>query len=237
MPLKVGVCLSLRWSIWRDMGADPWVVEALRLGYRLPFSSPPLSMVPPSIPSYFPSSIKGKALHGEVLSLFDKGAIELAPPSPGYYNCLFVVWKATGSWRPVIDLWLLNRFVQPTRFWMETSQSVLCALRRNDWMFSIDLKDAYLQVPVHPDSRRYLRFVENGQVFQFRALCFGLSTAPQVFTRVMAPVSAILHGMGFRILRYLDDWLVLTSSRVEALLARDKVLSFCHQLGIVHHWA
>ena len=33
------------------------------------------------------------------------------------------------------------------------------------------------------------RFVFDGREYQFKALCFGLSTAPQVFTRVMAPVS------------------------------------------------
>ena len=49
-------------------------------------------------------------------------------------------------------------------------------------------------------------------VYQFRALCFGLSSAPQVFTRVMAPVSSIMHHHGFRLLRYLDDWLVLGST-------------------------
>ena len=202
--------------------------EELRSGYRIPFSSPPpLSAVLLPLPSYSPSSIKGKGLHGEVLSLISKGAVELAPPPPGYYSRLFVVWKATGSWKPVIDLSLLNRFVLPTRFKMETNQSVLRTVRRNDWMFSIILKDAYLQVPVHPDSRRFLRFVADGQVYQFKALCFGLSTAPQVFTRVMGPVSVILHDMGVRILRYLD------SSRVEALWARDKVLDLCRQLGIV----
>ena len=65
-------------------------------------------------------------------------------------------------------------------------------------MVSIDLKDTYLQIPVHLDSHKYLRFVTLNQVFQFKALCFGLSTPPQVFTRVMAPVSAILHCLGVR---------------------------------------
>ena len=36
-----------------------------------------------------------------------------------------------------------------------------------------------------------------GKVFQFLALCLGLSTAPQVFTRVMAPVWSFLHSLGF----------------------------------------
>ena len=66
-------------------------------------------------------------------------------------------------------------------------------------------KDAYLQVPMHPESRKFLRFMAFGKVYQFKVLCFGLSTAPQVFMRVMAPVSAILHSLGIRLQRYLDD--------------------------------
>ena len=70
-------------------------------GVEVGVSHPVLITSPSLSGSYSPSSIKWKALHGEVLSLISKGAVELAPPSPGYYSCLFVVWKATGSWRPV----------------------------------------------------------------------------------------------------------------------------------------
>ena len=57
------------------------MVEVLRTGYHIPFSSPPpLSAVLAPVPSYSLSSIKGKALHREVLSLISKGAVELAPP-------------------------------------------------------------------------------------------------------------------------------------------------------------
>ena len=71
------------------------------------------------------------------------------------------------------------------------------------------------------------------QVFQLRALCFGPSTALQVFTRVMGPVSLIMHCYGFRILRYLDDWLVLGSSFWEIVRARDFLLWLCRELGIL----
>ena len=207
----------------------------LREGYCLPFlSAPPLSNVPVPLPSYSPSSIKGAALEEVTLGLIAKGAVELVPlPSPGFYSRLFVVWKTSGSWRPVIDLSHLNRFVDVSHFQMETIQSVLLSVRQGDWMASIDLKEAYLQVPVHPASRHFLRFVFRGQVYQFKALCFGLSTAPQVFTRVMAPVSAILHSLGIRMRRYLDDWLVQSSSRESLLRDLQTVLSLCHELGIV----
>ena len=210
-------------------------MEVLREGYNIPFlRPPPLSAEPIPMPSYAPTSIKGAALEEVTLALIAKGAVELAPlPSPGFYSRLFVVWKTSGSWRPVIDLSLLNHFVDVSHFRMETIQSVLLSVRQGDWMASIDLREAYLQVPVHPESRRFLRFVAHGRGYQFTAPCFGLSTAPQVFTQVMAPVSAILHSLGIRMRRYLDDWLVQASSREDLLRDLGVVLSLCRELGIV----
>ena len=189
------------------------------MGYCLPFlSDPPLSNVPIPMPSYSPTSIKGAALEEVTLGRIAKSAVELAPlPSPGFYSHLFVVWKPSGSWRPVIDLSHLNCFVDVSPFQMETIQSVLLSVCQGDWMASIDLKEAYLQVKVPPASSHFLRFLFQDTVYQLKALCFGLSTAPQVFTRVMAPVSAILHSMGIRMRRHLDDWLVQSASR-ESLL-------------------
>ena len=129
-----------------------------------------------------------------------------------FYSRLFVVWKTSGSWRPVINLSLLNHFVDVSHFRMETIQSVLLSVRQGDWMASIDFREAYLQVAVHPESCRFLR---------------------QVFTRVMAPVSAILHSLGIRMHRYLDDWLVQASSREDLPLDLGVVLSLCRKLGIV----
>ena len=212
---------------------DAWVVEALRVGYRIPFDRrPPLSERPLSLPAYSPQSIKGVALTQELQNLLRKGAVEPAPQSPGFYSRLFLVQKASGSWRPIIDLSTLNDYITSSHFHMETPQSVLRSIRPGDWMISLDLQDAYLQVPVHHDSRRYLRFVVAGKSYQFRVLCFGLTTAPQVFTRIMATVSAILHRYGVRMLRYLDDWLILASTELACLQSRDRLLSICTELGI-----
>ena len=189
------------------------MVEVLREGYAIPFHMPPpLSPTAIILDSYSPQSVKGRALDEEIQVLRCKGVVEPAPPTPGFFSCMFVVTKATGSWRPIIDLSTLNLDVERTPFRMETSQTVLRTVRRNDWVVSIGLKDAYLQIPIHPASRRFLRFTAGGKTWQFRVLCFGLSTAPQVFTRVMAPVSGFLHQLGIRMLRYLDNWLILASS-------------------------
>ena len=85
-------------------------MEVLRLGYRIPFLSVPLLPEEPiPIVSYSPSSFRGIALEQEILSLVENGAVEVAPlPSPGFYSRVFLVMEASGSWRPIIDLSILN---------------------------------------------------------------------------------------------------------------------------------
>ena len=89
---------------------------------------------------------------------------------------------------------------------------------------------------MHPESRKFLRFMVGGKVYQFKVLYLGLATAPQVFTRVMAPVSAILQSTRVRLRRHLDDWLIQASSREQGLLALETVLQLCESLGIVVNW-
>ena len=236
LPVRVGGCLAPHWRQWQAVGAETWVVTVLRDGYRVPFkdSPPPLSRTPVSFPTYRAGSPRAQALRQEVEGMLAKGALEIArDPGPGFYSRLFLVEKASGGWRPVIDLSHLNDFVQLTPFKMETVASVLLSVREGDFLASLNLKDAYFQIPIRGSSRKLLRFMSEGTVYQFRALCFGLSTAPQVFTRVFAAVSAWAHSPGIRLLRYLDDWLVLSSSEKKAKQAVQSLLSLCHTLGIV----
>lgn len=183
------------------------MVKVIKEGYAIPFHNPPpLSLVPMEFPSYLGNPEKFHLLELEVQSLLEKEAIEeVTDRSQGFYNRLFLVEKSSGGWRPVLDVSKLNKFVILTKFSMEDTQSVLASIHRDDWMISVDMRDAYFHIPIHPTSRKYLRFVFDGRVFQFRALCFGLSTAPQVFTRTLAPVARWAHLADIRMLLYLDD--------------------------------
>ena len=116
---------------------------------------------------------------------------------------------------------------------METASSVLLSVIKGDFLASIALKDAYFQIPVHTSSRKWLRFVSDGTVHQFKVLCFGLSTALQVFTRVFTTVSAWARARGVRLLLYLDDWLVLASTEARARQHVRDLLSLCTSLGVV----
>ena len=112
---------------------------------------------------------------------------------------------------------------------METISSVLGLIRKGDYMFSINLKDAYFQIPFHPGSQPYLRIELGEKVYQFNALCISLSTGPQV----LASVFALVFEVGSQDLCYCDDWLVI-SELVSLLLQRnEQPLQRCKDLVIV----
>ena len=75
--------------------------------------------------------------------MLQKGAMEIVnQPGLGPYSHLFLMEKATGGWRLIIDLSALDSFVTLTKFRMEMVASVLGSIQKRDWMFLIDLKDA-----------------------------------------------------------------------------------------------
>ena len=116
--------------------------------------------------------------------------------------------KSFRGWRLVIDLKNLNAHIHAPHFRMFTTSSVLSSVEKGDYTFKIDLQDAYFHVPIHPSSRKYLRFAFENRVYQFQVLPFGLNTAPQVFTRLGHTVTAYLHRQGISVMPYLDDWLI-----------------------------
>ena len=82
-------------------------------------------------------------------------------------------------------------------------------INKGDYMINIDFTDAYLTVPIHPNSQQFLRFLWQGQSYQFVTMPFGLNVAPRVFTKLMKPVIAWLRGQGVRMIIFLNDILVL----------------------------
>ena len=172
-------------------------------------------------------------LQQAVDALLMKGAIERVTNvrSLGFYSRLFLVPKKTGDLRPVIDLSTLNRHMVVPHFKMETQGSVRSAIRSQEWAVSIDIRDAYLHVPMHQAVRKYLRFVVNKKVYQFTCLPFGLSTSPREFTKLLRPVVSLLRQQGVKLHIYLDDWLIRADTPEEAQLHSQTTIKVLQFLG------
>ena len=157
----------------------------------------------------------------------------MPPDSPGFYSNVFLVRKASGGWRPVIDLKNLNAHIHAPHFHMFTTSSVLSSVVKGDYAFKIDLQDAYFHVPIHPDSRKYLRFAFENRVYQFQVLPFGLNTSPQVFTRLGHTVTAYLHRQGVSVIPYLDDRFIHHPDRQVLLRHQAQLINTLDLVGFI----
>ena len=86
-------------------------------------------------------------------------------------------------------------------------------LQAQDRMVKLYLKDAYLQVPIHPDHQYLLTFQWERRSYMFKCLPFGFSSAPRVFSKLLKPVVVFLMQIGCRLIIYLDDELMLHQNR------------------------
>ena len=218
---------------WQANNCSSNVLNIITNGYVLPFLSKPNLVRFPLIISEYKALPKDQALANCIQSLLSKNAIERVEnvKSLGFYSRLFLVPKPHQRWRPVIDLSRLNTFLHVEKFKMETPESIRTSLIPGEWVASIDLSDAYLHIPIHPHSRKYLRFCHRSQVFQFTSLPFGLATAPQVFTMIVKEVKLMALCRGLRLHQYLDDWLIRSHSREEALVNTQAVVDLTQSLG------
>ena len=167
-------------------------------------------------------------LQQAVDALLMKGAIERVTNmrSLGFYSRLFLVPKKTGDLRPVIDLSTLNRHMV-----VPHEGSVRSAIRSQEWAVSIDIRDAYLHVPMHQAVRKYLHFMVNKKVYQFTCLPFGLATSPREFTKLLRPVVSLLRQQGVKLHVYLDDWLIRADTPEEAQLHSQTIFKVLQFLG------
>ena len=196
---------------WEKLTQSPWVLEAVS-GYRLELFSSPRQVGAPA--TLHMDNLRGEALASELKALREKRAVEpVDDVRESFISPMFVVPKGDGAWRPVINLRSLNQHVTPHHFKMEGIRVVKGLIQKGDWMVKLDLKDAYLSVPIHPQHRKFLRFKWEDQLWQFSSLPFGLSSAPYVFTKLLKPVVTVLRKLGIRCVLYLDDMLIMAQSK------------------------
>lgn len=201
--LKTAGKLKFFISKWENLTQDPWILSAVK-GYKLEFDENPFQKVIPN-PIRF-NEDECKLIDSEVSDLLEKGAIKETVHEQGeFISNIFLVKKKNGKFRPVINLKHLNQFVTYHHFKQETLDVILKGISRNSFFTSLDLTDAYFSIPIHESDRKYLKFVWKDKLYAFQCLCFGISCAPLVFTKVVKVVFSHIRSMGIDSYFYIDD--------------------------------
>ena len=89
---------------------------------------------------------------------------------------------------------------------------IVCIMRlgKESLIVNMDIKQAYCNVPIHPDDHLLLGMKWQDQVFVDKALPFGLRSAPLIFTALADCLQWIMQRRGADpLFHYLDDFLTV----------------------------
>jgi hypothetical protein len=158
--------------------------------------------------------------------LLEAGAIRLSPQRPAVVSPLGVVPKphSKDKLRLIVNMRYVNQAMVVPKFRMETLSSLSELLRAQDFMVSFDLKSGFWHIPLAPEAQQYVAFSWRGKFYCFCRLPFGLASSPWAFTKVLRQLVKYWRSRGIRLLPYLDDFLFMAISFVEASELAARVL-------------
>ena len=96
----------------------------------------------------------------------------------------------------ILSLKQLNSFVTYEQFKMKSLNDVLSMVKPNVWMASVDLKDTFYTMAVHPEYQKYFKFRWAEKFFQFCGMSNGFGPAMKIFTKTLKPPFSILRQNG-----------------------------------------
>ena len=223
---------------WECIDASPFVINIIKYGYKIQFVEPPPLVIAPKPFSLHLPPDQQKILDQELNEFLINNVIRPADiNTPGYYSPVFLREKPRHNlsdpvkYRVIIDLSSLNHYVVKKHFKMESTNSIRNILNVGDHFFTLDLTMAYNTIPMHQSSTKYLRFWWNNTAYEFTALCFGLTSAPWLFSLVMAEMSKYLHKHGISCIFYLDDLLFKDLDYHVLQINHPHIILFIQSLG------
>ena len=113
------------------------------------------------------------------------------------------------KYRLCIDFRKVNLITKTDSYPLPNTQDALDSLGQCSYFSIMDLRSAFLQVPLLPDDREKTAFSIRSGLYQFTTLPFGLKNSPSVFQRLMGQV---LQGLGEFCMAYLDDIIVFSKT-------------------------
>ena len=161
---------------------------------------------PPPVPYAYRPLVKE-----ELERLVQEGVITPVDVAEYTTTPLFVVPKSNGRVRDCGDFKVsVNPHLNVQQYFMPTCDEVFQKLAGGQCFTKLDLADAYLQLEMGEESRRYLVFTTHKRLYRVNRLAFGLACAPAIFQSIIEQVLvAVPHTQ-----QYLDD-IVVTGATAE----------------------
>lgn len=129
----------------------------------------------------------------------------------GWVSPTVAILKDNGEIRLCNDMRMANKAIIREKYPLPTIEDLLPLLGRAKIFSKLDVKQAYHQVEIAPESRDVTTFITKRGLFRYKRLVFGISSAPEIFQRIFEQILSGCEG----VFNFLDDILIWGESREE----------------------
>ena len=116
---------------------------------------------------------------------------------------------------------------------MESINHIIDIVRPNVYMASIDLKDAFYSIPIHPEHKKYLKFAVLSKIYQYTCMPNGYGPAMRIFTKVTKVPFSHLRSKGF--VSFVDDSYLPVNTYKARLHYIENTIELLQNLGFTIH--
>ena len=134
----------------------------------------------------------------------------------------------------ILNLNNFNKFICYRHFKMKSIQNVLNVIKKDAFMASIDLKDAFYFVPVTAHHQKYLKRFAN-EYLKFTCMPNGYGSAMRIFTKITKVPFSVLRMQGHTSVVYVDDSYLQGDSNESCLKNVNDAISMLRSLGFTIH--
>ena len=116
----------------------------MKYGLKMEFKNKAQLVNLPKIPHY---TEEKSIINLEINSLLKKGVItKCQKGEDDFISTVFIRKKMDGTFRTILKLKYLNEFVEYKHFKMKSLEDVFKIIKKDVWMASVDLKDAFFTI-------------------------------------------------------------------------------------------
>jgi hypothetical protein len=219
--------MPLSFKKWEEQVKNPVILQWVKDGANIPFSRLP----PPSRSRNRPMTREQEIfVSTEIQKLLQTGKIK-ETSSATCISPIGVVPKKNGKMRMIVDMREINKYINSPKFTMEDIRKLQPLLQPGDYMTSIDLKDGFYHIPIHPSFHQYLGMEWKGRTFQWTHLMFGMSASPYIFTKTLREIINLMRKEGLRVNIYMDDLLIMARDKETSQLHTNRAMEILQTFG------
>lgn len=168
-------------------------------------------------------------VQNKIQELLDRDIIEEVQGPSKWVSPMVPILKESGDLRLCVDMRRANAAIMRENHPLPCMDHFLPKIGKAKYFSKLDIKDAFHQLELHPDSRHITTFITAKGLYQYKRLMFGVSCAPEIFQKTLENLLVKCDG----VINFIDDILVFGDSETQHDMRLQKVLEILKESGML----